>query len=904
MGTERLRIEDGIRTTCPYCGVGCGVVARSTGGRIDIEGDASHPANFGRLCSKGSALGLTLEPETRLLQPDIHGEPVSWNDATQFVADGLARITAQHGSESIAFYLSGQLLTEDYYVANKLAKGFIGTPHVDTNSRLCMASSVAGHRRAFGADIVPGCYEDLDEADLIVLVGSNAAWCHPILYQRMQAARAKRGTRVVNIDVRRTATSEGSDIHLSLSSGTDVILWNGLLVWLVDNSMADTAYISKHTEGLEAALAQARQTSPSIENVSLRTGIPFEEVLDFYRLWARTDRAVTCYSQGVNQSLTGTAKVNAIINCHLAMGRIGKAGSGPLSLTGQPNAMGGREVGGLANMLAAHMNFSELERDRVGRFWKAPNLVQSEGLKAVSMFDAIAKGQIKALWVMGTNPAVSLPDSTHVKEALAKLDLLVVSDVVTETDTMRHAHVKLPACGWGEKDGTVTNSERRISRQRAFKAPAGNARPDWRIICDVAAAMGYGDAFDFPNVAGIFREHAALSAFENGSERVFDLSGIADISDADYAQMSPVQWPVRTTGATSRVFQDGRFATPTGAARFVPVGDAMDGEVPTDQWPFVLNTGRIRDQWHTMTRTGLVPRLSAHLPEPYVEVHPSDADAAGLVSGGIARVQTARGTCMLRVRVTVDVAQGTLFVPMHWSLSNSNAAAIGALVHNLCDPVSGQPDLKGTPAAISPCTILYYGYALSRTRLHCIEADLRIAYWSRSKIEDGYAYALALNADLEDVRSFSFSMTGTRPIMLDDTVTQRFRAASVAGDRLDTFVSFSASANEVPSAWIRGALTRPVSTTAGRRTLLLGEDLGGTDSGPVVCVCHQVCVQHIEAAIAAGCLDTTSIGAACKAGTNCGSCIPEIVRMCSAHSNKAVIVIAGTNEERCLESMQ
>lgn len=904
MGTERLPIEDGIRTTCPYCGVGCGIVARSSGSDVDIEGDPNHPANSGRLCSKGSALGLTLAPGTRLLEPSIRGQSASWNEATNYIADELLRIRAENGAEAIAFYLSGQLLTEDYYVANKLAKGFIGTPHVDTNSRLCMASSVAGHRRAFGADVVPGCYEDLDEADLIVLVGSNAAWCHPILYQRMQAARAKRGTRVVNIDVRRTATSEGSDIQLSLSPGTDVILWNGLLVWLVDNGMADKAYISTHTEGLKAALDQARHTSPSIEIVSLRTGIPFEEIQDFYRLWARTDRTVTCYSQGVNQSFSGTAKVNAIINCHLAMGRIGKVGSGPFSLTGQPNAMGGREVGGLANMLAAHMNFSELERDRVGRFWKAPNLVQSEGLKAVSMFDAIAKGDIKALWVIGTNPAVSLPDSTYVKEALSKLDLLIVSDAVDETDTMRHAHVKLPACGWGEKDGTVTNSERRISRQRAFKAPAGKARPDWRIISDVATAMGYGDAFGYPNVASIFREHASLSAFENGGERVFDLSGIAGITDAEYAQMSPVQWPVRTAGATSRVFQDGRFATPTGSAHFVPVGQATDGEVPTDQWPFVLNTGRIRDQWHTMTRTGLVPRLSAHLPEPYVDVHPSDADAAGLVSGNIARVQTARGSCILRVRVTVDVAQGTLFVPMHWSLANSNAAAIGALVHNLCDPVSGQPDLKGTPAAISPCTIRYYGYALSRTRLRCIEADPRIAYWSRSIVEDGYAYALALNADLEDVRSFSLSMTGATPIMLDDTVSQRFRAASVASDRLDTFVSFSASANEVPSAWIRGALTRPVSTAADRRTLLLGEDLGGTESGPVVCICHQVCVQHIEAVIAAGCLDATSIGAACKAGTNCGSCIPEILRMCAAHSNNTVTVPAGANEERCLESMQ
>lgn len=904
MGTERLRVEGGIKTTCPYCGVGCGVLARPDGGQVRIEGDSDHPANFGRLCSKGSALGLTLAPESRLLEPSIRGEQATWIEATQFIARELTRIRTQYGAESIAFYLSGQLLTEDYYVANKFAKGFLGTPHVDTNSRLCMASSVAGHRRAFGADVVPGCYEDLDEADLIVLVGSNAAWCHPIVYQRMQVARAKRGTQLVNIDTRRTATSEGSDIHLSLAPGTDVTFWNGLLVWLIDNRMADTGYISKHTEGLEAALTQARQTSPSIDVVSLKTGISSDAIQEFYRLWAKSDRAVTCYSQGVNQSVTGTAKVNAIINCHLAVGRVGKPGSGPFSLTGQPNAMGGREVGGLANMLAAHMNFSDVERDRVARFWRAPNLVQTEGLKTVEMFDAIAESRIKALWVMGTNPAVSLPDSGKVKQALSNLNLLIVSDVVSETDTLRYAHVKLPACGWGEKDGTVTNSERRISRQRAFKAPSGSARSDWHIVCDVAAAMGYGDAFAFPNSASIFREHAALSAFENNGERVFDLSGVAEISDAGYAEMSPVQWPVKGQGGTSRVFHDGSFATPNGMACFMPANDARGSGFPTDRWPLVLNTGRIRDQWHTMTRTGLVPHLAAHLSEPYVEIHPCDAEAAGVVPGGIACVQTARGMCVVKAIITSDVEQGTLFIPMHWSLSNSSAANVGSLVHDLCDPVSGQPDLKGTPASIGPCTIRHFGYALSRKRLENVEQDPRIAYWSRSKIEEGYAYALALNADFADIRSFSLSMAGPEPIILHDTVAGRFRAASVAGDRLDLIVCFSGSSRDTPSSWMKSSLTRAVSTPASRRMLLMGEDANGTDAGPIVCVCHQVGARQIEAAISVGCRDAASVGSNCKAGTNCGSCIPEIMRMCTSQRSDAVTVEPPPHELRCLESMQ
>lgn len=904
MGTEHLRVEDGIKTTCPYCGVGCGVLARTAGGQVDIEGDRHHPANFGRLCSKGSALGLTLAPETRLLEPSIRGQQATWLEATQFIAREFTRIRAQYGPESIAFYLSGQLLTEDYYVANKLAKGFLGTPHVDTNSRLCMASSVAGHRRAFGADIVPGCYEDLDEADLIVLVGSNAAWCHPILYQRTQAARAKRGTQVINIDVRRTATTEGSDTHLSLAPGSDVAFWNGLLVWLFDNRMADTAYIAQHTEGVEAALKQARTTSPSIDLVSLRTGIASTAILEFYQLWAKTGRTVTCYSQGVNQSVNGTALVNAIVNCHLATGRVGKLGSGPFSLTGQPNAMGGREVGGLANMLAAHMNFSDVERERVARFWRAPNLVQAEGLKAVDMFDAISEGRIKALWVMGTNPVVSLPDSAKAKQALANLEHLIVSDVVSETDTLRYAHVKLPACGWGEKDGTVTNSERRISRQRAFKAPSGRARPDWRIICDVAQAMGYGDAFNFPNAASIFREHAALSAFENSGERIFDLSGLTEITDAEYAQMSPVQWPVKSRGGTTRVFHDGRFATPNGTARFVPADDARLSGLPTDRWPLVLNTGRIRDQWHTMTRTGLVPQLSAHIPEPYVEIHPSDAEAAGLVSGGIACVQTVKGMCVVKTVITSDAAQGTLFIPMHWSLSNSSAGNVGAIVHDLCDPVSGQPDLKGTPASIAPCTIRHFGYAVSRKRLDSVEHDPRIAYWSRSKVEEGYAYALALNSDFADIRSFSLSIAGPEAIILHDTVSGRYRAASVTGDRLDVVVCFSGSSRETPSSWMKSSLTRPVSTQASRRMLLLGEDSTGTDAGSIVCVCHQVGTRQIEAAIRAGCTDAAAVGSNCKAGTNCGSCIPEITRMCATHRSQAATVEPVAHELLCLESMQ
>src|SRR5882757_875986 len=415
------------RTACPYCGVGCGVSARPDGiGGAITTGDPDHPANFGRLCSKGFALEETLGLNGRLLHPmlrraDGSHARVDWDTALSTVADGFRRVVERDGPNAVAFYLSGQLLTEDYYVANKLMKGFLGSANVDTNSRLCMASSVAGHRRAFGADTVPGCYEDLDEADLLVLVGSNAAWCHPVLYQRMLANKQGRGARIVVIDPRRTDTVADDDLFLGLKPGTDTALFSGLLVYLADHGKLDNDYIEAYTSGFDDALARARSMAGSVGATALATGLSEADVAAFFQIYANTPRVVTLYSQGVNQSAQGTDKVNAIVNCHLATGRIGKPGASPFSLTGQPNAMGGREVGGLANQLAAHMGFTPPDIDRVRRFWKAPRIATHEGLKAVQMFEAIARGEIKALWVIGTNPAVSLPDADAARAALKKL---------------------------------------------------------------------------------------------------------------------------------------------------------------------------------------------------------------------------------------------------------------------------------------------------------------------------------------------------------------------------------------------------------------------------------------------------------------------------------------------------
>ena len=492
------------RTACPYCGVGCGVLATPDGkGGAAIAGDPAHPANFGRLCSKGSALGETLGLESRLLHPMIRCskgtmERVAWSDALDHVAHRLQHIIARDGPGAVAFYLSGQLLTEDYYVANKLMKGFVGSANVDTNSRLCMASSVAGHRRAFGADTVPGCYEDLDEADLLVLVGSNAAWCHPVLFQRMLANKQERGARIVVIDPRRTDTAGDADLFLGLKPGTDTALFAGLLVYLADNGALDHDFIVRTRQAWGMRWRVRKSIAGSVVATALATGLAEADVAAFFQMFAGTPRVVTLYSQGVNQSAQGTDKVNAILNCHLATGRIGKIGASPFSLTGQPNAMGGREVGGLANQLAAHMAFTPPDIDRVRRFWKAPHIATHEGLKAVEMFEAIGRGEIKALWVMGTNPVVSLPDADAVRAAMKKLELCVISENVRSNGTVEAgAHVLLPALAWGEKSGTVTNSERRISRQRAFLDAPGEAKPDWWIMCEVAQRLGYGAAFDF-----------------------------------------------------------------------------------------------------------------------------------------------------------------------------------------------------------------------------------------------------------------------------------------------------------------------------------------------------------------------------------------------------------------------
>ena len=875
------------RTTCPYCGVGCGILAPpEAGGGAAISGDPEHPANFGRLCSKGSALGETLAPDSRLLYPMIRCskgtmERVAWPDALDHVAHRFKHIVARDGPDAVAFYLSGQLLTEDYYVANKLMKGFIGSANVDTNSRLCMSSSVAGHRRAFGADTVPGCYEDLDEADLLVLVGSNAAWCHPVLFQRMLANKQQRGARMVVIDPRRTDTAGDADLFLGLKPGTDTALFSGLLVHLADTGALDRDYVERHTSGFDGALARARGIAGSIGATALATGLSEQDVAGFFQMFGDTPRVVTLYSQGVNQSAQGTDKVNAIINCHLATGRIGKPGASPFSLTGQPNAMGGREVGGLANQLAAHMGFTPPDIDRVRRFWKAPRIATHEGLKAVQMFEAIARGEIKALWVIGTNPAVSLPDADAARAALKKLELFVVSENVRSNDTVdAGAHVLLPAQAWGEKSGTVTNSERRISRQRAFLVPPGETKPDWWIVTEVARRLGFGAAFDFSSTAEVFREHAALSAFENDGRRDFDIGALKSLSDEAFDAMAPAQWPARENAPPQqRFFTEGGFFANDHKARFIaPEIPALRTETTAGR-PLRLNTGRIRDQWHTMTRTGISPRLGQHLPEPFVEIHPDDAIRFGIVDGGFARVVTDYGQCTLKVAVSERQQHGMLFAPIHWSEANASTARVGALVAPFTDPFSGQPENKATPASIVPYEYVFRGFALSRTPLE-MPSQAPQVWWTRVAVAGGYGYLFADNADLARWQSWLRSVAGDDLAEYKDLGGGVYRAASFAEGRIETCLFVGPARDAGDWDVVKQLFAADGLSDDQRRMLLSGKSIDGLASaGPIVCACFGIGRTTICDAIAAGAGSAAAIGVQLKAGTNCGSCIPELKRL-------------------------
>ncbi|HMO67344.1 MAG TPA: molybdopterin-dependent oxidoreductase [Novosphingobium sp.] len=832
----------GVRTTCAYCGVGCGIVAEVSGERaVAIKGDPDHPANFGKLCSKGTHLGETVGLEGRLLVPMIGNREAGWDEALDLVAARMEQCIAEHGPDSVAFYVSGQLLTEDYYAANKLMKGFVGSANIDTNSRLCMASAVAAHNRAFGEDLVPCTYDDLDDADLILLVGSNTAWCHPVIWQRIEAARAKRGTKIVVIDPRRTETAEQADLHVPIAPDGDVALFNALLADMAARGLAEGT-CPPCDPGVDAAI--------------------FAALAD---LVAAPPRLITLFSQGANQSRSGTDKGNAIINLHLATGRINAPGMGPFSITGQPNAMGGREVGGLANMLACHLGFSDAERADVAAFWQTGRLCAGPGLKAVDLFRAVHQGRVKFLWVMATNPAVSMPDAAFVREALARCETLVVSDVIADTDTARLAHVRLPALAWGEKDGTVTNSERRVSRQRALFAAPGQARADWAIIADVAARMGHGKAFAWNSPVAVFREYAAMTALAPRHGKVLDLSDKAGISDAAFDAMAPFLW-------------GGRHPLAGRGARMVPVEPAPRNTDPA--FPLRLNTGRYRDQWHTMTRTGLSPTLSQHRREPLLEVHPNDAARLGLADGGLARVETAAGAAMFRVALSPGQRPGDPFVPMHWSDAMAGGQGHAGHANRLAlpdtDPFSGQPGFKDTPARAVPVQPEWRGFLATQAQADLADlADL--VWWSRARVAGGWLYELAGDGLPDADRLLP---PGDRIEAADLARGMRRIAVRDRHGALLAALCLTRSGQLPPRDWLAGQLG---GHEASAPELLAARPAAPqADRGAIVCVCHGIGANEIAAAASAGAGTLDAIGAATRAGTNCGSCRPAIARLLEA----------------------
>jgi assimilatory nitrate reductase catalytic subunit len=908
-------------TTCPYCGVGCGVQMPED--LSEVSGLASHPSSFGKLCVKGSSLHETLSIQGRLLKPKVYGQDSDWETALTTVANKIQQVIKDHGPDAVAFYGSGQLLTEDYYVANKLMKGFIGSANMDTNSRLCMSSAVSAYKRAFGSDTVPICYDDIEATDLLLLIGSNPAWAHPVLYQRMVAAKKNNpNLKVVLIDPRKTASCDIADLHLPISSGSDAYLFNALLTYLANNGHCDQEFIAQHTDGFEHAVQQAKLDSTDVkENSSKEFSladiakvccVPEVDIAQFFNWFSKTEKTLSFYSQGINQSSSGTDKCNAIINCHLATGRIGTPGAGPFSITGQPNAMGGREVGGLSNQLACHMNFEKAEDiERVARYWNAPNIATEHGLKAVDMFDAVERGEIKFIWIMSTNPLVSMPEADRLKAALLKCEMVVVSDCLEKTDTTNVADILLPAASWGEKNGTVTNSERRISRQRNFMPALGNAKPDWWIITQVAQRLGHSAEFNYQHPYQIFNEHAGLSAFENGYDdfpvRDFDISNLAGLDEKEYNDLQPVQWPVNKDYpmGRERFFADGKFFTENQRAQFVGINSRLPVAKITHALPFIMNTGRIRDQWHTMTRTGKTDRLLQHTSEPFVDIHPEDAIANHLQQNDLAIINNDNGEIIVRVKVTKSQTHGNIFVPMHWTSEFASKGRMGVLVNSITCPISGQPENKHTPVAIKKYPSKWFGFLILADQP--TELSAICDYWAHVpfNIQQDTEENINGSRNLDSPQGHYYELSGKQEIasgyqalkrLLPDGEALIFTDArngihriAIVKDNCLLASLFVSPKFDLPNRrWLSQIFNSQTLTDFQRRALLAGhEGNAASDPGTIICSCFQVGDKQIKAAIETGIKNTDELGAQLKCGTNCGSCVPELKSLIEQFSLQA-----------------
>jgi assimilatory nitrate reductase catalytic subunit len=917
------------KSTCPYCGVGCGVIIESEGEQITgVRGDPDHPANFGRLCTKGSTLHLTaaapITRQTRLLHPmrrehrSEKAHRVSWDDALGFATENFVQVIREHGPDAVGFYISGQLLTEDYYVFNKLAKGLIGTNNVDTNSRLCMSSAVAGYKMTLGADAPPNCYDDVNHAQCIFIVGSNTAWAHPILFRRIEEAKAANPQmKIIFCDPRRTDTAEIADLYLPIQPGTDVMLFNGLLHIMLWEGWVRHDYVAAHTSGFDDLKATVRDCTPDL--VAQVCGIKKEDLFLAAKLFATSASTLSLYCQGLNQSSSGTAKNAALINLHLATAQIGKPGAGPFSLTGQPNAMGGREVGGLANLLSAHRDLANPEhRAEVAALWGVPSVPEKPGKTAVEMFQAAADGEIKALWIACTNPAQSMPDQSTVRRALERAEFVVVQEAFATTATCDYADLLLPATTWGEKTGTVTNSERRISRVRpAVPKPAGT-RHDWAIAAEFAHRLERklrpGQATLFPYL--LTDETAGAEAIWNEhreSTRGRDL----DITGMSYALLdrSPLQWPMPAGQAAGKVrlYEDGIFPTADGKARFANVAYQPLAEPRESRYPFSLTTGRLRDQWHGMSRTGTLGRLFGHVAEPSVQMNPQDMSRRLLNEGDLVHVTSKRGSILVPVQASNEVGLSQAFMAMHWgsefltgcSSTGERLAGINAITTSAYCPTSKQPELKHAAVKILkaelPWQLLAIAWLPQDDALHAREElkQVMALFPFASCVPFGRERAgVLLRAAAHEAPPDELvlrieallGLSGPEVLRYADRKKGQRRAMRLVRQgqeaRLEGFVL---AGDTSAQAWIKTLLQDELPAQAYGRLLLVPgakPPVAVQARGKQICTCFNVTDAEIGEFLG-GCTGSEAqrldaLQGNLKCGTNCGSCVPELKRMVRA----------------------
>ncbi len=894
------------KATCPYCGVGCGVLIESDGRKITaVHGDPQHPANFGRLCTKGSTLQLTTALTGRSLYPELRRsreQPrarVAWNEALDHLAERFADCIQQHGPDSVAFYISGQLLTEDYYVFNKLAKGLIGTNNVDTNSRLCMSSAVAGYKATLGVDAPPACYQDIDHADLIFIAGSNTAYAHPILFRRVEDAKAQRpDMKIIVVDPRRTDTAAFADLHLPILPGTDVALLNGLLHLMLWEGQIDRDYVAQHTEGFEALKATVREYTPKF--VADICGIDETDLLTAARWFGTSPAVLSLYCQGLNQSSHGTDNNAALINLHLATGKIGKPGSGPFSLTGQPNAMGGREVGGMANLLSAHRDLANAaHRAEVAALWGIDSVPATPGQTAVEMFEALREGRIKMVWIACTNPAQSMPDQARIRKALQRAELVVLQEAYRDTETAAYADVLLPAATWGEKDGTVTNSERRISRVHAAVGAPGEARADWRIAVEFAQRLerhlrpGKATLFPYQNAEEIFNEHR-----ESTRGRDLDITGL---SYALLESLGPQQWPFAAGAATgqARLYANGKFPTASGKAKFANVAFRPVAEQTDARYPLRLNSGRLRDQWHGMSRTGKVARMFEHAGAPALAMARGDMTARGLSDGDLVRISSRRGSIVLPVMASAEQRPGQVFLPMHWGSKFVSGLGVNALSLSAFDPVSKQPELKHAAVQVEKINLPWQFAAMGasgatepsacrleqlREHMRAFEyASLTLSGRANSNVVLRAAASVPLSASfMEQIDAIMCLNSSGNVLQYSDRRRDIARKLRIDGERLAAVrLSGDASAQD----WLKEFLDNGQGV-AGLGRLLLSPGAKPprqfAPRGRIVCNCLNVAEQEIANELSL----TPDASAALahlksklKCGTQCGSCIPELRRL-------------------------